>query len=33
MLSAKFVNAALDGPYPLELGKPLYPAIEDTIDI
>ena len=26
-------KADLEGPYPVELGKPLYPAIEDTIVI
>ena len=30
-LSAKLFNADLDGPYPVELGNPLYPAIDETI--
>ena len=33
MLSAKLFNAAFEGPYPLELGNPLYPAIDETIEI
>ena len=32
-LSAKLFNADLDGPYPVELGNPLYPAIDETIVI
>ena len=32
-LSARLFNADLDGPYPVELGNPLYPAIDDTIVI
>ena len=32
-LSAKLFNADLEGPYPVELGKPLYPAIDETIVI
>ena len=29
-LSAKLFNADLDGPYPVELGNPLYPAIDEN---
>ena len=29
----KLVKAAFDGPYPLEFGKPLYPAIDETIEM
>ena len=32
-LSAKLFKADLDGPYPVELGNPLYPAIDETIVI
>ena len=32
-LSAKLFKADFDGPYPVELGNPLYHAIEDTIVI
>ena len=32
-LSARLFKADLEGPYPVELGKPQYPAIEDTIVI
>jgi hypothetical protein len=32
-LSAKLFRADLEGPYPVEFGNPLYPAIEDTIEI
>ena len=33
ILSAKLFKAAFEGPYPLELGSPLYPAIDETIEI
>ena len=32
-LSAKLFNADFEGPYPVEFGSPLYPAIEETIVI
>ena len=32
-LSARLFNADFEGPYPVEFGNPLEPAIEDTIDI
>ena len=32
-LSAKLFNADLEGPYPVEFGSPLYPAIDETIVI
>ena len=30
-LSARLFNADFDGPYPVEFGKPLYPAMDETI--
>ena len=32
-LSARLIKAAFEGPYPVELGSPLYPATEETIEI
>jgi len=32
-LSAKLFRADLEGPYPVEFGNPLYPAIDETIVI
>ena len=32
-LSAKLLRADFDGPYPVEFGNPLYPAIDETIVI
>ena len=32
-LSAKLDRAAFEGPYPLEFGRPRYPAIDETIEI
>ena len=32
-LSAKLLRADFEGPYPVELGNPLYPAIDETIVI